>query len=127
MTVVEEIEFFANLGMNNDAHARANSERQVLMIEEETLKALKLQPGAVKENITTSGIELMKLASGTRLQAGKDVVVEITKPCSLCSRMEEIRPGLLNELAGRRGMLAKVIAGGVVRQGDLIQIVERKP
>jgi len=124
MTDVDEVEAVANSGLNNDAHAKANSSRQVLLIEKETLDILHLQPGVVKENITTSGIELMKLQAGTRLKLGNEVVLELTKPCSPCSRMEEIRPGLLKELAGKRGMLARVVVGGKLRRGDTIQTVQ---
>jgi MOSC domain-containing protein YiiM len=35
--------------------------------------------------------------------------------------MERIRPGLRKELWGRRGMLCRVLEGGVVRPGDLIE------
>jgi MOSC domain-containing protein YiiM len=41
-----------------------------------------------------------------------------------CSRMDEIRPGLRNEIAGRRGMLAKVVSGGFVRRGNSIILME---
>ncbi len=124
MTSLDEVEVLANLGLKGDAHARADSSRQVLLIERETLDTLQLQPGIVKENITTSGIELMKFESGTRLQLGNEVLLEITKPCSPCSRMEEIRQGLLNELTDKRGMLARVIVGGKICRGDAIQIIE---
>jgi MOSC domain-containing protein YiiM len=32
--------------------------------------------------------------------------------------MNEIRPGLLDEIQGRRGMLAMVINGGDIKVGD---------
>ncbi|MBI3194919.1 MAG: MOSC domain-containing protein [Ignavibacteriae bacterium] len=126
MTSLEEVEAVANFGLMNDAHARANSERQVLLIEQETLESLNLQPGDVKENITTSGIELMKLPANTQLKFGNNVVLELTKPCAPCSRMEELRPGLLKEIAGKRGMLARVIVGGKICRGDTIQIVQNE-
>lgn len=126
MTSLEEVEAVANLGLKNDAHAKADSSRQVLLIEKETLDVLNLQPGEVKENITTSGIELMKLEAGTQLKLGNDVVLELTKPCAPCSRMEEIRAGLLKEIAGKRGMLARVVVGGKICRGDAIQIVQNE-
>src|SRR5258706_2857087 len=92
MLVVEEAMAIENLGLQGDKHALRDSSRQVLLIENETLEKLKLEPGEVKENITTTGIRLMTLASKARLHIGSDVVLEITKPCSPCSRMEEIRP-----------------------------------
>ena len=95
------------------------------MIERETLDALGLKPGQVKENITTEGIELMGLNHEQRLRIGENVILEITKPCSPCSRMEEIRPGLLHALADKRGMLARVIHGGTIRRGDVIQPIDQ--
>ena len=123
MQMVEEAEAIANLGMKKDKHALPDSSRQVLLVEKETLDELRILPGQVKENITTSGIRLMSLKYGNRLKIGENVILEITKACSPCSRMEEIRPGLLRELAGRRGMLTRVIQGGMIRRGDPIELI----
>ena len=112
----------ANLGLAGDQHARPNSPRQVLLTDEETLRQLDLPPGMVKENITTRGIELRMLKSGMRLRLG-DVLVEVTKPCTPCGRMDEIREGLRRALEGQRGMLARVIQGGTLRVGDLIEVL----
>ena len=121
MNKVGSAEAIENLGLKEDRHALPDSSRQILMIEQETLDDLGLSPGAVKENITTSGIVMMNLPYNKRLQLGGDVILEITKPCSPCSRMEEIRPGLQRALAGRRGILARVIRGGVISVGDPIR------
>ena len=126
MQPIDEIEAMANLGFKGDRHALADSSRQVLLIEKETLDALDLPVGAVKENITTEGIELMKLRAHQRLKLGSDVVLEITKACSPCSRMDEVRPGLLRDLAGRRGMLARAVTGGLMRRGDSITVLENQ-
>jgi MOSC domain-containing protein YiiM len=123
MNVVGHAEVIKNLGLKGDTHALPDSSRQILLIEKETLDALSLSPGQVKENITTEGITLMGLKMNDRLRLGNDVLLEITKPCSPCSRMEEIRPGLLKGLAGKRGMLARVVNGGVVSVGDTIEPV----
>jgi MOSC domain-containing protein YiiM len=123
MAPLEAAELVADLGIRGDMHAIAGSSRQVLLIERETLDALNLGAGDVKENITTKGIALMALPPKSRLRLGAEAVLEITKSCSPCSRMEEVRPGLLREIAGRRGMLARVVAGGIVRKGDPITVV----
>lgn len=123
MAPADSADLVENLGLRGDLHAIADSSRQVLLIEKETLDELGLSPGDVKENLTTTGIALMPLAAKTRLRIGAGAVLEITKPCSPCSRMEELRPGLLKEIAGRRGMLARVVTGGTVRKGDRIEIL----
>ena len=125
MQIVEEAEFLPNLGVQNDKHALPDSSRQVLLIEKETLDELEVSPGEVKENITTTGIDLMRLQHRDRLIIGDSVVLEVTKPCSPCSRMDEIRPGLKLQLAGRRGMLARVLQGGTVRRGYTIRLIDK--
>ena len=125
MHIVATARAVENLGLEGDRHAIRDSSRQVLLIEEETLGALALRPGDVKENITTSGIALMSLQTGQRINVGSQVVLQITKPCSPCSRMDEIRPGLRSALAGRRGMLAAVVRGGPVAVGDSITVTSK--
>ena len=119
MTPVSHLEALTNVGLKGDMHAIEHSTRQVLLIEQEVLAALNLQPGILKENITTSGIALMSLKRGQTLHIGS-AVVQITKECSPCGRMEEIRSGLQELLRGRRGMLARVLQGGAIKVGDAI-------
>jgi len=123
MTVVEEAEAIEGLGLKNDLHALPESSRQILLLESETLAAFGLAPGELKENITTTGIGLMALEHRARLRIGGEVILEITKACAPCSRMEEIRPGLLRAIAGKRGMLARVIAGGMLKTGHTITLL----
>ena len=112
----------ADLGLEGDLHAKRGSARQVLFMDEETLAAFGLSAGRVRENITTRGIELKTLAAGTRLRVG-GAVFEITKSCAPCEQIEDIRPGLREEMEGQRGMLARVIESGEVRFGDKIEVV----
>jgi len=122
MMPVATAQLFENLGLKNDMHAIPDSSRQVLLLEKETLDELGLETGIVKENITTSGIRLMGLPHKARLLIGVSAVLEVTKPCSPCFRMDELRPGLLKKIGGRRGMLARVIFGGEIRMGDYITV-----
>lgn len=124
MEFLSEAELIENLGIKGDRHALRDSSRQVLLIEKETLDVLELKPGQVKENITTQGIALMNLSFRLRLKIGSEAVLEITKACSPCSRMEEIRPGLMQEIAGKRGMLARVVTSGTIRVGDSIELLK---
>jgi MOSC domain-containing protein YiiM len=124
MQPVVSAQAVADFGLEGDRHARAGSHRQVLLIEKETLDALGLAPGIVRENITTQDAHLMDLAAGQRLRLGRDVVLEVTGTCNPCSRMDEIRDGLSQELADRRGVNARVVAGGPIRLGDAIVVLE---
>jgi MOSC domain-containing protein YiiM len=109
-------------GIPGDDHFAPESARQLLLIEGETLAAVGLEPGSVKENITVQGVSLMDLQPGARVSLGP-AEIEITQECRPCSRMDEIRTGLKDELEGRRGMLARVIRPGRIRPGDPVNVV----
>lgn len=124
MKSVDSVTAVAGEGIAGDRHRTDRPDRagfQVLVIDEETLASVRVLPGDVKENVTTSGIDVAALAPGQRLELGDEVVLEISKPCAPCSRMEELRTGLQGELEDRRGMLASVVAGGSVSVGDAIK------
>ena len=123
MQAQENARAIEDSGLEGDRHAQSGGTRQVLLMDEETLSTFGLAAGTVKENITTRGIDLKTLAPGTRLVIGS-AVLELTKSCTPCSRMDEIRPGLREALEGQRGMLARVVAGGILRVGDPIEIAE---
>jgi MOSC domain-containing protein YiiM len=123
MRSVDPAVLLADHGLEGCRHAKPGSRRQVLLIEAETLEALDLEPGVVKENITTHGIDLTSLPAETRLRLGEAVELWITGPCAPCGLMDEIRDGLQEELRGRRGVLAWVKAGGSLRVGDSIEVV----
>lgn len=113
-------EALADRGLKGDAHARPGGSRQVLLLALETLEEFGLPPGALKENITTAGLDLMTLAPGRRLRVG-EALLEVTKECTPCENMDKLRPGLQEEIRGRRGMLARVVEGGAIRVGDAIE------
>lgn len=123
MRPAEPAVFLADRGVQGCQHAVARSRRQVLLIEEETLDDVGVGPGAVKENVTTRGIDLVGLPNDTRLCLGVEVELWITGPCLPCGFLDQIRPGLQEELRGRRGVLAWVKRGGVVKRGDRIEAV----
>lgn len=123
MRAVEDIEAVVNRGFAGCAHAQPGGLRQVLLMDVETLDAMHLRPGDVKENITTRGLDVRALRPGRRLRIGQ-ALVEITVPCEPCRRMEEIRAGLEKEIRGRRGMLCRVVEGGRIRVGDRIEPLE---
>jgi MOSC domain-containing protein YiiM len=115
------LEAIRDKGFSGDA-AFGTSRRQVLLVDAETLDQFALSPGAVRENITTSGVSFPELAPGARLQVG-DAVLEITADCTPCDYLDRLRPGLRQEIAGRRGVLARVERGGIIEVGSAIQVL----
>jgi MOSC domain-containing protein YiiM len=59
---------------------------------------------------------------GQRLRIG-EALLEVTIPCAPCKRMDDIRPGLQEELRGRRGMLCRVVECGAIRVGDSVELL----
>jgi MOSC domain-containing protein YiiM len=120
MEELPEVRAVNDTGFEGCAHGRSGSKRQVLLVDRETLEAMELQPGILRENITTDGLNVNSLPIGQLLRAG-EARLEVTAVCTPCDQMEAIRRGLRKELWGRRGMLCRVLEGGVVRRGDSIE------
>jgi MOSC domain-containing protein YiiM len=120
MEELHAAEAIPDLGFAGCSHGRRGSQRQVLLVDQETLDAMQLPPGIIRENVTTSGLNVNGLLLGERLRIGR-ALVEVTGVCTPCDQLERIRPGLRRELYGRRGMLCRVIEGGLIRRGDSIE------
>jgi MOSC domain-containing protein YiiM len=119
MEELSEVRALDDAGFEGCAHARPASKRQVLLMDRETLEAMDLRPGVIRENITTDGLNVNGLQIGQLLRVG-EARLEVTSVCTPCDLMEAIRPGLRKELWGRRGMLCRILEGGVIRCGDSI-------
>jgi hypothetical protein len=148
--VVLTIRLVRGLGVAGDAHlgekvkhrsrVRKNPDdpnlRQVHLIHEELFAELRragfdLGPGAIGENITTRGIDLLALPTGTRLRLGAEAVVEITGLRNPCRQLDAFQPGLMAAVLGRdaagrlvrkSGVMAVVVNGGDVQAGDAIAV-----
>lgn len=107
-------------GLIGDA-AYGSRNRQVLLIDSETLQEFGLSPGDVRENLTSSGLQPAQLEAGVELQAG-EALLQVIGDCAPCSMMDELRPGLQAAIEGRRGVLARVLQGGAIRVGDSIHL-----
>jgi regulator of extracellular matrix RemA (YlzA/DUF370 family) len=119
MKPMQEIDCLEGKGILGDASFGRRS-RQVLIVEEEILESLSLEPGVVRENITVRNLPKAWLQTEMRLEVG-DAVLEITDDCTPCARMDEIRPGLQEQLQNRRGVLARVVRTGKIRLGARIK------
>jgi MOSC domain-containing protein YiiM len=142
------IELIAGLGVRDDAHAGALVQHRVRVREDPTRPNLRqvhlihselfdelapkysLYPGAIGENVTTRGLKLLELPTGTRLHLGRQAIVEVTGLRNPCRQVDAFRPGLMSALLERRpdgnvmrksGIMGIVIAGGEVRPGDVIR------
>jgi MOSC domain-containing protein YiiM len=124
MREFEEVFAVENKGLQDCIHGRSESIRQVLLMDQETLEEFGIAPGRARENITTRGIVLGSLPLGQRLRAG-EALLEVTKPCTPCHQMDEIRQGLQEALRGRRGLLCRVVEPGRIRRGDRIEIEQK--
>ena len=83
--------------------------------------------GQMGENITTRGVDLLALATGSRLHVGEGAIVEITGLRNPCNQLDELARGLMaavldrdeeGNLVRKAGVMAIVLAGGEVRPGD---------
>ena len=112
----------SGMGLEGDRSCSTENIRQVLFMDKETLDRMELAPGQIKENITTQGLDLTQAKAGQVFLLGEEVTMEVVGECEPCGKMDAIKPGLREELDGRRGMLAKVINGGTFKVGDAVRI-----
>lgn len=142
------ITLLAGLGVEGDVHAGVTVKhrsrvaqdptqpnlRQVHLIHQELFTEVgddgfSVAPGDLGENITTSGIDLLRLPVGTLLRIGDEAIVEVTGLRNPCRQIDNFQDGLLKKLVGRdeagtivrkAGIMSVVQVGGVVHPGDTI-------
>ena len=147
----QHIRLLAGQGVDGDAHrgatvkhrSRARRDptqpnlRQVHLMHAELHDQLRVAgfavgPGDLGENVTTLGVDLLGLPTGTRLHLGDDAVVEVTGLRNPCTQIDEYQRGLLEEVVGRdkagavvsrAGVMGVVLTDGDVRPGDPIRVV----
>jgi MOSC domain-containing protein YiiM len=123
---VEAVELRENHGIVGDAHA-GDWHRQVSLLAQESIDKMRalgldVNAGDFAENITTSGIDLVSLPIGTRLQIG-GTFLEVTQIGKECHTRCAIFYQAGDCVMPKEGIFVKVITGGVVRPGDGIEIV----
>jgi MOSC domain-containing protein YiiM len=102
------------------------SKRQVSLIEREIVQAhvaalgiADFDPGQVRSNIETTGIDLISLI-GEEVQIG-GAVLRFVEPRTPCHKMDALAPGLRALMEDKRqGVIAIVTKSGRVRPGDSI-------
>ena len=146
----DSLRLIEGIGVEGDAHAGETVQhlsrvkqdptqpnlRQVHLIHDELLAELAehgyvLAPGALGENVTTHGLDILGLAEGTRLHIG-EAVIRVTGLRNPCRQIDEFMPGLLKHMVEKRpdgslnrkcGVMAVVERGGEITIGAPI-IVE---
>jgi MOSC domain-containing protein YiiM len=90
-----------------------------------------VSPGQLGENVTTRGLDLLGLATGTRLHLGDRAIVEVTGLRTPCRQLEGIHEGLQaavldrdadGQLVRKAGIMSIVVESGTLRAGDPIAI-----
>ena len=142
------IRLLEGLGIEGDAHLGTTVQhrsrvakdpsvpnlRQVHLIHAELMDELeaagfRVWPGAMGENVTTRGIDLLGLPTGTRLRLGATAIIEITGLRNPCRQLNDFQPGLMNatldrdaggNLIRKAGVMAVVLASGEITPGDEI-------
>ena len=146
----ETVTLLPGLGIRGDAHCGATVQhrsrvardasqpnlRQVHLLHAELFDELMeagfpVWPGDLGENITTRGIDLLRLATGTRLHLGGSAVIELTGLRNPCSQLDKFQRGLMaavldrdaaGNLVRKAGVMAVVLAAGQVQPGDAIRV-----
>lgn len=114
-------------GLVGDAHA--GSQRQVSLLPQESIEKMRASgfsvgPGDFAENLTTVGLALHILPVGARLRVGESALLEITQIGKACHSDCEIRRLTGHCVMPTEGVFARVLAGGEVRAGDEIEVLE---
>jgi hypothetical protein len=110
----------AGVGIEGDAHADALSPRQLLLAGTPVYEALSLPPHALRENLLFDS-DTSCLGSGTVLQIGSQVRLRMMFQCEACGQLDALVPGLARRIGARRGMLARVLTGGLIHVGDPVR------
>jgi MOSC domain-containing protein YiiM len=116
----DSLRLLAGVGIAGDRHADALSPRQLLLASVSTYADLGLPAQALRENLLLD-LDTSRLASGTVLQIGEQVRLRLMFQCEACGQLDAVQPRLAARIGARRGVLARVLAGGTVHQGDRIR------
>jgi hypothetical protein len=116
---VDGVRALAGHGLEGDKHADPFSPRQLLLAGEDAYGDLSLPAHALGENLLFD-VGTARLASGTVLQIGGEAVLRLMFQCEPCGALDGFQAGLSGRIGPRRGMLARVLAGGMIRAGDRI-------
>lgn len=114
-------------GIVSDKHYNKNIDRSVLLASLESYALVKrhgidVAYGTLGENILMD-YNPYQLTAGTRLKIGK-VTLEVSQACTLCKSLTAIDSKLPKLLKNDRGIFAKVIESGAIKEDDDIYLLD---
>lgn len=126
---VPEGKFVVNWGIEGDAHAE-HWHRQVSLLGLECIEAFRRRGGQVEfgafgENLVVDGFHFSSLPVGTLLRCG-DVLLEITQIGKECHNHCAVYEAVGDCIMPREGVFARVLEGGLIRPGDVMEEVPRQ-
>jgi len=113
-----------DFGIVGDAHAGMKN-RQVSLLATESIekmreKGLDVTSGDFAENITTEGMDLINLKIGTKLEIGKEALLEISQIGKVCHNRCSIYYQAGDCVMPREGVFGRVLTGGIIKTGDKV-------
>lgn len=119
-----------DFGIEGDAHA-GKWHRQVSLLSFEKInefreKGAEVDFGAFGENLVVEGFDFRNLPVGTRFRIG-DALLEITQIGKECHSHCMIYQTMGDCIMPREGVFARVITGGPVRVGDVVEMIPADP
>ena len=129
--IIDEGLFRENYGLVGDAHASSDTHRQVSLLAISSLDKMRetgfdLGAGALAENLTVEGLDLVSLPIGTRLSVGKNIILEVTQIGKECHTKCAIFRKVGTCIMPTDGIFARVTKGGLVKAGDEIKVMENQ-
>ncbi|HMA88311.1 MAG TPA: MOSC domain-containing protein [Burkholderiales bacterium] len=134
MRALAEARLIADVGIEGDRYAtrtgtysvRHHADRQVTLIEFETLEALVRDHGIElaahehRRNLTTRGVPLNHLV-GRKFRVGECVLNggRLNVPCQYLEDL--LGKKVFKPLLNRSGLNCRIVTGGIVRPGDVIE------
>ena len=128
MTACDSVYANDQSGLEGDHfNGKPGDQRMVTLIQAEHIELVSaivgksVDPALLRRNIVVSGINLLALEN-KKFQIG-DALLEGTKPCPPCLRMEEnLGYGGYNAMRGHGGINARVIRSGKISVGDPLTV-----
>lgn len=114
-------------GLEGDAHAEGGK-RQVSLLAVESIEKMRamgaeVKPGDFAENITTQGLAVDALPIGAHLRVGPEAELVVTQIGKACHKGCAIRDLVGDCIMPREGIFARVVKGGPVRPGDVVEVL----